>query len=88
MFRPHCRAIFRLIFKQMECTVDSDFNLGDLVLQELVKIIVACYIFGPKHVAGIICLTFIHLVVCLTTGSKPLPKQALHIVRSRASSLK
>jgi hypothetical protein len=29
---------------------------------------------------------FIHLVVCLTTGPKPLPKRALHIVRSRASS--
>jgi hypothetical protein len=27
---------------------------------------------------------FIHLVVCLTTGPKPLPKRALHIVRSRA----
>ena len=32
--------------------------------------------------------TFIHLVVCLTTGPKPLPKRALHIVRSRASSFK
>jgi len=32
--------------------------------------------------------SFIHLVVCLTTGQKPLPKRALHIVRSRASSLK
>jgi len=30
----------------------------------------------------------IHLVVCLTTGSKPLPKRALHIVRSTASSFK
>jgi hypothetical protein len=29
---------------------------------------------------------FIHLAVCLTTGPKPLPKRALHIVRSRASS--
>ena len=28
----------------------------------------------------------IHLVVCLTTGPKPLPKPALHTVRSRASS--
>ena len=27
-----------------------------------------------------------HLAVCLTTGPKPLPKRALHIVRSRASS--
>jgi len=32
--------------------------------------------------------SFIHLVVSLTTGPKPLPKPALHIVRSRASSFK
>jgi len=31
---------------------------------------------------------FIHLVVRLTIGPKPLPKRALHIVRSRASSFK
>ena len=31
---------------------------------------------------------FIHLIVCLRTGPKPLPKPALHIVRSRASSFK
>jgi len=31
---------------------------------------------------------FIHLVVCLTTGPNPLPKRALHIVRSKASSFK
>ena len=30
----------------------------------------------------------IHLVVCLTTGPKPLPKRALHIARYRASSFK
>jgi len=33
-------------------------------------------------------LFIIHLAVCLTTGPKPLPKRALHIVRSRASSFK
>ena len=34
-------------------------------------------------------LRFIYsIVVCLTTGPKPLQKQALHIVRSRASSFK
>jgi hypothetical protein len=33
-------------------------------------------------------LTFIHLVVCLRTGPKSLPKRALHIVRSRASSFR
>jgi len=32
--------------------------------------------------------SFIHLAVCLTTGPKLLPKPALHIVRSRASSFK
>ena len=30
----------------------------------------------------------IYLAVCLTTGPKPLPSRALHIVRSRASSFK
>ena len=33
-------------------------------------------------------ISSIHLVVCLTTGPKPLPKRALHILRSRASSFK
>jgi len=28
----------------VECTIDNAFNLRDLVLQELVKIIVVCYI--------------------------------------------
>ena len=32
--------------------------------------------------------SFIHLVVCLMTGPKPLPKRAFHLVRSRASSFK
>jgi hypothetical protein len=32
--------------------------------------------------------SFIHLVVCLTTGPKPLPKRALYVVRSRASPFK
>ena len=30
----------------------------------------------------------IRFVVCLTTGPKPLPKRALHIVQTRASSFK
>ena len=42
MFRPNCSAIFRLIFEKVECTIDNAFNLQDLVLQELVKIIVVC----------------------------------------------
>ena len=40
MFWPNCRAIFRLIFEQVECTIDNAFNLRDLILQELIKIIV------------------------------------------------
>jgi hypothetical protein len=32
--------------------------------------------------------SFIHLVFCLTTVPKPLPKRALHLVRSRPSSFK
>jgi len=42
----------------------------------------------PMHVITcnmVIMYSFIHLVDCLTTGPKPLPKRALHIVRSRAS---
>ena len=33
-------------------------------------------------------ISFIHSVICLTTGPKPLPKGFTHIVRSRASSFK
>jgi hypothetical protein len=44
MFRPNCRAILRLVFEQVECTIDNAFNLRDLVLQELVKISVVCHI--------------------------------------------
>ena len=33
-------------------------------------------------------VSFIHLLVCLTTGPKPPPKRAVYIVRSRASSFK
>jgi hypothetical protein len=32
--------------------------------------------------------SFIHSAVCLTTGPKPLPKRALHIVQSKVSSFK
>ena len=37
-----------------------------------------------KHILN----NFIYLVVCHTTGPKPFPKRALHIVRSRASFFK
>ena len=57
MFQPNCRAVLGLIFEQAECKIDNAFNLRDFVLQELVKIIVVCYVkdlIGPKHVAAII----------------------------------
>jgi len=41
-----------------------------------------------KHFAWPHIHSFIHFAVCLTTGPKPLPKPALHIVRSRASYFK
>ena len=44
MFRPNCRAIFRLIFEEVECKMDNALNLRDLIFQELIKIIVVCYI--------------------------------------------
>jgi hypothetical protein len=31
MFRPNCTAIFRLIFEQVDCTMDNAYNLGELV---------------------------------------------------------
>jgi hypothetical protein len=44
----------------------------------------------PKRIY--VCLqrynSFIHLVVCLITCPKPLPKRAVHIVRSKASSFR
>jgi hypothetical protein len=38
MFQPNCRAIFKLIFEQVDCMIDNAFILLDLVLQEWVKI--------------------------------------------------
>ena len=44
--------------------------------------------FTARYELNIYIYIFIHLVVCLTTGPKPLPKRALHIVPSRASYFK
>jgi len=44
MFRSNCRAIFKLIFGKVECKFEVTFNIPGLVLQELVKIIVAYFI--------------------------------------------
>jgi len=49
-------------------------NRGEKLIAERLLQIKACSI------------SFIHLVVCHTTGPKPLPNRALHIERSRASS--
>ena len=48
MFRPKCRAIFRMMFEQVECTIGNAFNLRDLVLQEykLVYYIVSYHIIS------------------------------------------
>jgi hypothetical protein len=54
-----------------------------------VKIIYMLFIFvSVSKYDQVINNSFIHLAVCLTTGPKLLPKRALHIVRSRASSFK
>ena len=45
------------------------------------------HIVNPGHGLNLAVL-LIHLLVCLTTGQELLPKRALHIVRSRASSFK
>ena len=58
----------------------------------LILIHVPCYLLLyfiiTKKCTISITKVFIHLVVCLTTGPKPLPKRVVHIVRSRASSFK
>jgi len=41
--RPNFRAIFRMIFEQVEFSIDNACNLRDLVLKKLVKITVAMY---------------------------------------------
>jgi len=50
--------------------------------------IIIIYIYVNIYIYIYIYNSFIHLVVCLTTGPKSLPKQALHTVGSRASHFK
>jgi hypothetical protein len=51
-----------------------------------------CVIFVPLlilYFGRVAAFNFkVHLIVCLTSGPKPLPNGALHAVRSRASSIK
>ena len=56
MFRPNCRAIFRLIFEEVECTIENALNLRDLVLQELFKTIVVCYVKDLRLKYSVYCL--------------------------------
>ena len=48
---------------------------------------IACSPLPPKPIVTEFLISF-HLAVWLTTGPKPLPKWAVHIMRSRASSFK
>ena len=44
MFWPNYKAIFRLISEEVECSMDSVFNLRDIAFQELVKMNVVYFI--------------------------------------------
>jgi hypothetical protein len=46
MFQPNCRAIFRLIFEQVECTIDNVFKFKDQPEDGST--------IGSKHVVGLI----------------------------------
>jgi len=59
------------------------------MLKRSIKLRRYIYLMMWQHVCnGKVCFKlmqiFIHLVVCLTAGPKPLPNRALHIVSSRA----
>ena len=50
-----------------------------------------CSVVFFRNIKNFINFNFLnhhHLVVCLKTGSKPLPKRSLHVLRSKASSFK
>ena len=64
----------------MECTIDNVFNLRDLVLQELVKIITLIIIISIKELVKIIILTN----SCNTGPSK---LKALSILRPTRSKI-
>jgi hypothetical protein len=73
------------IFRVQQCPkLKTDFTILDVVHSYIISHHITSRHITSYHIIYI----FIHLVVCLTTGPKPLPKRALHIVRSRASSFK
>jgi hypothetical protein len=51
MFRPNFRAIFKLIFEKVECTIESIINLHSTYSKISLKMALQ---IEPKHVAGII----------------------------------
>jgi hypothetical protein len=63
------------------------WELSSSMQTDMTKLIVAYRNFtdAPKNLQYSF---IIHLVLCLTTGPKPLSTRALHIVRSRASAFK
>ena len=78
---------FRMIF----LNIHSGLSFSGIQMKRLYAFL-TCFMHATYAVHLIILIIFtqkyIHLVVCLMTGPKPLPKPALHIVRSRASSFK
>ena len=64
------------------------FTFSFLYLPILFKFCLFHFLPAPFFLPLFTLHSFIHLVVCFTTGPKSLPKRALHIVRSRASSFK
>jgi hypothetical protein len=66
---------FRFIYKWLVYRLDC-------------RLLIEVWSMDKTVLAYLLHYSFIHLVVCFTTGPKPLPKRALHIVRARASSFK
>ena len=69
------------------CLIDNEAVVV-LRIEVYFKIFLSTLQFKAALLVTMCVYIFIHLVVCLTTGPKPLLNRALHIVRSRASSFK
>jgi len=76
------RNSVRTITKSLRCSVHTRHLASQALGLWMTSNLGAKTIFRCHQSSFLI----IHLVVCLTTGPKPYPKRALHIVRSRASS--
>ena len=78
----HCTPLLSMLFTNFLPTCFGRYYghlQGNIIITK---------IQGTNVVSCVDVTPFIHSVVCLTTGLKPLSKWALHIVRSRASSFK